>query len=55
MYAVGCIRVEVALPQEGERATLTILVWPQTLACFFWDISIFCVVSHKNQFLFGGK
>jgi hypothetical protein len=27
--------VEVASPPEGERATLTILVWPQTLACFF--------------------
>jgi hypothetical protein len=27
--------VEVALPQEGEGATLAILVWPQTLACFF--------------------
>jgi hypothetical protein len=26
--------VEVASPPEGERATLAILVWPQTLACF---------------------
>jgi hypothetical protein len=27
--------VEVALPLEGERAELVVLVWPQTLACFF--------------------
>ncbi len=55
MYAIRCIRVEVALPQEGERATLAFLFWPQTLACFFWDVSVFCVVSHKNLFFSGGK
>jgi hypothetical protein len=27
--------VEVASLPEDERATLVILVWPQTLACFF--------------------
>ncbi len=45
MYTIRCIRVEVASPQEGERAALIILVWPQTLACFIWDVSVFCVVS----------
>jgi hypothetical protein len=55
VYAGGCIRVEVASPQEGERANLAILVWPLTLACFFWDISVFCVVSHKNLFFLTGN
>ncbi len=52
MYTVGCIRVEVASPREGERATLAILVWPQTLACFFLVVSVFFVVSHIFFFLF---
>jgi hypothetical protein len=42
--------VEVASPPEGERATLVILVWPQTLACFFWGVSVLCVVPHKKYF-----
>jgi hypothetical protein len=41
---VGWVGVEVASPWEGERATLAILVWPQTLACFFWDDSVFCIL-----------
>ncbi len=44
--------VEVSSPLDGERATMAILVWPQTLPCFFWDVSIFRVVSHNHQFLF---
>jgi hypothetical protein len=34
-------RVEVSSLLDGERATIAILVWPQTLPCFFWDVSIF--------------
>ncbi len=49
-YAIGCIVVEVASPQEEERATLVIWVSPQTLACIFWDIFVFFVVSHKDLF-----
>ncbi len=56
VYAIGWVRVEVASPPEGERATLAILVWQQTLAHFLCDVSLFCVVSHKNQvFLVGNE
>ncbi len=44
--------MEVSSLLDGERATMAILVWPQTLPCFFWDISIFRVVSHNHQFFF---
>jgi hypothetical protein len=42
--------VEVSSLLDGERATMAILVWPQTLPCFFWDVSIFRVVSHNHIF-----
>ncbi len=44
--------VEVASPPEGERATLAILVWPQTLAChFLWHFCMLEVVTKSGRTL----
>ncbi len=34
-------RVEVSSLLDGEKATMAILVWSQTLPYFFWDVYIF--------------
>ncbi len=41
--------------EKGKKPHWQILVWPQTLACFFWDVSVICVVSQNNQFFSGRK
>jgi hypothetical protein len=45
--------VKVASPPEGERATLAILVWPQTLACFSRTFLYF--VLYPTEFFLAGN
>jgi hypothetical protein len=40
--------------KKGKEPHWQIMVWPQTLA-FVLDVSVFCVVSHKNHFFLAGK
>ena len=49
---VGWVGVEMTSPWEGERATGNFGLATNLSLLFFWDISVFCVVSQKNQVFF---